>query len=89
MKLVSDKFHGLNWTTTTVPLWQIDCDNFRKVGKPFELRDVTTPEHLRFAEIFAARYDLTFKMKGTTIEFSVKKADGNKKLMGVDARTAH
>lgn len=54
----------MNWTTTTVPLWQIDCDNYRKVGKPFELRDVTTSEHEAFAEVFAARYDLACNRKG-------------------------
>lgn len=63
----------MNWTTTTVPLWQIDCDNYRKVGREFELRDVTTPEHLRFAEVFAARYDLSFETAGTTIRFLAPK----------------
>jgi len=53
----------------TVPLWQIDRDNYRKVGREFELRHVTTPQHLRFTEVFAARNDLTFKIKGATILF--------------------
>ena len=26
-------------------MWQIDCDNFRKVGGIFQLKDVTTEEH--------------------------------------------
>jgi hypothetical protein len=64
----------LNWTTTTVPLWQIDCDNFRKVGRAFELRDVTGDEHGRFVEVFAARYDLAYERKGTTVVFGLQKA---------------
>jgi hypothetical protein len=57
----------MNWTTTTVPLWQIDCDNFRRVGKPFELRDATTPEHDAFVDLFCARYGLKSARKGTTV----------------------
>ena len=51
----------VNWTTTTVPLWQVDCENFRKTGQSFELRDVSTEEHSLFIEAFAARYDLQVK----------------------------
>jgi hypothetical protein len=51
-----------NRTTTTVPLWQVDCENFRRTGKPFELRDVaTTIEHRMFIEEFSARYELTVR----------------------------
>ncbi len=59
----------MNWSTTKVPLWQIDCDNYRMVGRAFELRDVTTPEHLQFVEVFAARYGLKFSQSGSTIRF--------------------
>jgi hypothetical protein len=59
----------MNWTTTTVPLWQIDCDNYRKVGRHFELRDVTTAEHRQFVEVFAARYDLAVQLNGAVATF--------------------
>jgi len=52
---------SVNWTTTTVPLWQVDCENFRKTGQSFELRDVSTQDHRNFIEAFAARYDLHVK----------------------------
>jgi hypothetical protein len=54
-------FSRVNWTTTTVPLWQVDCENYRRTGKPFEIRDVSTHEHREFIEQFAARYDLRVK----------------------------
>jgi hypothetical protein len=60
---------SLNWTTTTVPLWQVDCENFRKTGQRFELRDVNSDEHRRFIEAFAARYDLKFEMADDTAVF--------------------
>lgn len=50
-------------------MWQIDCETFRKVEHPFELREVTTPEHQGFVEVFAARYDLPWKKEGTTVVF--------------------
>ena len=59
----------MNWTTTKVPLWQIDCENFRKVHQPFELRDVTTAEHKLFVEMFAARYLMQYTERGTTVRF--------------------
>jgi hypothetical protein len=60
----------VNWTSTQVPLWQIDCDEFRKVGRPFELRDVTTPEHENFCAVFSIRVGWKFKKEGTTVLFS-------------------
>lgn len=62
-------FRRMNWTSTTAPLWQIDCDNFRRALRPFELRDVTTPEHERFVEVFRERYGLKTSCAGTTIRF--------------------
>jgi hypothetical protein len=62
----------LNWTTTTVPLWQVDCENFRRTGKPFELRDVSSAEHRDFVEQFAARYDMVFELTGSTARFQRK-----------------
>ena len=65
----------MNWTTTTVPLWAVDCAEYVKVGRPFELRDVTTDEHLRFVELFAARHNLKATTKGTTVLFEREKAN--------------
>lgn len=59
---------GMNWTSTQVPLWQIDCENYRRALQPFELRDVT-PEHDDFVEQFTLRYDLECKRIGTKIVF--------------------
>jgi hypothetical protein len=59
----------MNWTSTTVPLWQIDCENFRKVGKPFEPRDVTTEEHKRFVAAFGSKFRLKVAQKETTVVF--------------------
>jgi hypothetical protein len=59
----------MNWTTTKVPLWQIDCENFRKVGRPFELRDVTTTEHWQFVKVFGARYAWNYTKEGSTVRF--------------------
>ena len=61
---------GVNFTTTKVPLWQIECDNFRRVGSEYELRDLATPEHDQFVQNFAARYDLDFKRDGSTVTFA-------------------
>jgi hypothetical protein len=59
----------MNWTSTTVPLWQIDCDNFRRVLRSFELRDVTTPEPERFVKVFRERYGLKMSRTGSTVLF--------------------
>jgi hypothetical protein len=60
----------VNWTSTTVPMWQIDCENFRKVGSTFQLKDVTTEEHRTFVKLFCVRYDFSVTMAGTTAIFS-------------------
>ena len=59
----------MNWTSTKVPLWQIDCEEFRKVGRPFELRDVTTPEHEKFIEALSIRHGLRTEGQGATVRF--------------------
>jgi hypothetical protein len=58
----------MNWTSTEVPLWQIDCENYRKTRQPFELRDVS-PEHSAFIEHFTERYDLECKRNGNRVIF--------------------
>jgi len=59
----------MNWTTTKVPLWQIDCENFRRADSAFEVPDVTTTEHQEFVEHFAARYGLKYKQADGTVRF--------------------
>jgi hypothetical protein len=58
-----------HWTTTAASLWQIDCENFRKANCPFELLEVTSEEHRRFVEAFAARYGLRCRYEGTNVVF--------------------
>ena len=71
----ADKNKPMNRTSTLVPMWQIDCDEFRKVGRAFELKDVTTPEHINFCDVFAARFGWPYKRKGSTVTFSPPTAD--------------
>jgi hypothetical protein len=62
----------MNWTTTKVPLWQLDCDNFRKAGSPFELRDVSAQEHFAFVKEFAGRNRLNVKRAGSVVRFEIE-----------------
>jgi hypothetical protein len=59
----------MNWTSTKVPMWQIDCENFRKVGTPFELRHVTSEDHKAFVAAFAKENTLITSEQGTTVHF--------------------
>ena len=60
----------MNWTSTKVPMWQLDCQNFWRAGSIFEVRDVTSEEDLKFIEIFARSHDLSCKMNGSIVSFS-------------------
>jgi hypothetical protein len=62
-----DGMTALNWTTTKVPMWQIDCEAYRKLKRPFELRDATTVEHEKFIFAFCARYDWLYEWSGHTV----------------------
>jgi hypothetical protein len=62
--------NSMNWTSTQVPLWQIDCDEFRKVGRPFELRDVVSAEHEQFVAVFSVRFGWAIKREGSVVVFS-------------------
>ena len=62
----------MNWTSTTVPLWRIDCEEFRKVGRPFDLRDIDTDDHLEFAGTFTSRSYLEFRREQNRIIFHPK-----------------
>jgi hypothetical protein len=55
-------------------MWQIDCEEFRKVGRSFELRDVSTPQHERFIEAFSTKHRLTTEREGSTVRFIQTKA---------------
>ena len=60
---------ALNWTSTKVPLWQSDCENFWRSGRPFELRGVND-EHMLFVEQFSRLFGLGFARQGHTVVFS-------------------
>ena len=59
----------VNWTSATVPMWQIDCQNFWRAGLPFEIRDICKDEDIRFIETFATSHNLSYKRQGTTVLF--------------------
>jgi hypothetical protein len=59
----------MNWTSTKVPLWQLDCQNYWRAGSPFEIRDVTTDEDRQFIETFAVSHNLSFTRRGDSVVF--------------------
>ena len=61
----------MNWTSTRIPLWQADCEDFRKLRRPFELHDVG-PENDVFVDAFALRFDLNVARDGSKATFSPK-----------------
>ena len=60
----------MNWTSTKVPMWQLDCQNFWRAGSAFEVRDVASDEDKQFIEIFASSHNLTFTRFGNSALFS-------------------
>jgi hypothetical protein len=64
----------MNWTSTTVPLWQVDLENYFRVGGAFQLKDVTTEEHMNFVKLFAVRHNLDYTLSAKTVLFSHKAA---------------
>ena len=58
----------MSWTSTRIPLWQIECENLRKSLKPFELRDVG-PEHNPFIEAFTTLYRMNCIREGSVVTF--------------------
>ncbi|HVK59874.1 MAG TPA: hypothetical protein VM735_13895 [Candidatus Kapabacteria bacterium] len=60
----------MNWTSTKVPMWQFDCQNYWRAGSAFEVRDVTTEEHMKFVATFASVHELSFSVIGQTARFS-------------------
>jgi hypothetical protein len=62
----------MNYTSTKVPLWRTDCESFRRTGRSFELRDVTTAEHWAYVKDLTHRFDLVEKIALTTVTFTQK-----------------
>jgi hypothetical protein len=62
----------VNWTSPHLPLWQVDCEDFRKSESPFEIRDVG-PEIERFVKVYAQRFNLEIQRKHSTVRFIPKK----------------
>ena len=60
---------SVNLTSTKVPEWKEDCQRFCHSDKPFELRDVTTPEHKDFVEHLRAAYKLKVARWGRAVRF--------------------
>ena len=60
----------LNWTSAKVPYWQSDCDAYRKLAKPFELRDVESNTQEAFAILYALQFDFEYKRDGSTVIFT-------------------
>lgn len=58
-----------------MPMWQNDCETFRKVWLDFELRDVTTGEHEAFVKAFSEQHALQVERHGTTVRFLAKPKD--------------
>ena len=45
-------------------MWQLDCETYRRALLPFELCEVTEPEHLEFVRSFAESHGLGSRLMG-------------------------
>ena len=63
------KPHRMNWTSTIIPMWQNDCDQFLEVNRPFELRHIQTAEHEEFVAAFSKEHNLKVTRSATTARF--------------------
>jgi hypothetical protein len=59
----------MNWTSAKVPLWEADCEEFRRAGRPFEVRHVDTEEAVKILERFATKYGLRYQRKANLYKF--------------------
>jgi hypothetical protein len=62
----------MNWTSAKVNSWQSDCDAYRKLNKPFQLRDVQGRTQEAFALIYALQFGINYNRDGSTVTFSPK-----------------
>jgi len=64
-----DYLSNLNTTSTKIPHWETDCENYVVALPSFELRDVSRSDHIKFVEEFAIKHGLKFRLEGTTAIF--------------------
>jgi hypothetical protein len=57
-------------TSTTVPTWQKDCENFAKGRGLFELLNVSTTDHFLFVIEFCKKHDLDYTLAEDTLLFA-------------------
>jgi hypothetical protein len=57
----------MNWISTAIPSWREECENQRRRHESFEVRDVTTSEHLQFIATFSKCFHLRIKPTGRSI----------------------
>jgi hypothetical protein len=50
--------------------WQSDCDAYRKLNRPFQLRDVKSRTQEAFALIYALHFGFNYERDGSTVTFS-------------------
>lgn len=62
----------MTWTSAKRACWQSDCDAYRKLNKPFQLRDVQGRMHEAFALVYALQFDCKYDRDGSTVTFSPK-----------------
>ena len=80
----------VNWTSATVPMWQLDCQNFWRAGLPFEVRDLCKDEDIQFIETFATSHNLTYRRQGNTVLFAIPTfVQGEAVLPDTKANTAN
>jgi len=57
-------------TSTTVPTWQEDCENFAKGHGLFELLNVSTTDQFLFVIGFCKKHDLDYSLADNTLLFA-------------------
>jgi len=62
----------MNYTSVKAPFWQSDCDAYRKLNRPFQLRDVKSRTQEAFALVYALHFGFNYDRAGSTVTFSPK-----------------
>lgn len=65
-------------TSTIVPTWRDDCENFAKGHGLFELLNVTTTDQFLFVIEFCKKHDLDYSFAGDTLLFAPGKKAAEK-----------